>query len=778
MKTMLKSGAIPLLAGAVLTGAFNYGYTLVLMRLLDPAGFAQVAAVSSLLLVAGTAASATIPWVLAREIANATSVGQRRRAVGFALTASLVAGLTAVVVLAAAEAGYADPGVMAMSAVAVAGIFVGATGAGYLQGMQRFRLLAGFRLTEVSVKLVAGITAVVVTGSPVAGVAGFAAGSLACAVWGLWLMRRDIGRPGRSHTGDRRLWKHAAGIGGIQTLTSGLLAQDVIVLSVLAGTTPAVAGYQGILVLARTPLYVSVALSTIAFSRLAADQVSDAQKRRTVTEMLAAYITLACLIAAGLLAAPQSLLALVLPAHYLAYQHLLMPLALAGVFAGLLNLLTTFHQASGRYKPMIATLFASFTAGVPALAVAAPADPRLTAVAWTSVVILVAVSLLAVLPLLTIRRTAWRGDAQTGTEVLRAAVRYATRPRRGGRDARVLLIGNYGNSNTGDESILAGLLTLTDHPQAITVVSRNAAAITALHGVHAVPTVSKASLRGFLTADAICIGGGGMFGYGLPPLVRLLPFVAITARMLGKEVSFLSLGAYATTPASTKAPLQLAAYLATAVTVRDPESQRVLSTGLSRRKDVAVVPDPSTLVVPQSADLDGLGLDPRLGAPILLNVKAMPDRAALDRTLAEIAGGLAVWARNHTNPVLVVALSNAGDYALGTDYSDLRLGQRVIDMAGLGDRAVFAGPDLPPAVAKGLHAASAAVVAVRLHSQIFATTTGTPVLGVAFEPKARLWLTEHGEEMIETDRLAAADVATWLARQTVTTRVSPATAGA
>jgi len=252
----VKAGGWLLLAGSVLIGALNYGYTVVLIYLLSPIGFSQVAAVSSLLLLVGTAAAATIPWVLAREITNTTDPDRRRAAVGFALTGSVAAAVVASGLLAAAEARYAGPALIATSALACLGIFVTAAGAGYLQGKRRFALLAGYRVTEAVVKIAAGVGAVAVTGSAVAGVAGFAAGSLFCGAWGLWLMRHDLGLARRAALADRELWRHATGIGTVQVLCCLLQSLDVLVLSIAFGTTPEVAGYQGMLVLGRIPVYV------------------------------------------------------------------------------------------------------------------------------------------------------------------------------------------------------------------------------------------------------------------------------------------------------------------------------------------------------------------------------------------------------------------------------------------------------------------------------------------------------------------------------------------
>ncbi|MBG0565679.1 lipopolysaccharide biosynthesis protein [Actinoplanes aureus] len=370
------------LAGSLATGLLNYGYTVTLIFLLRPADFAKVASISSLLLLVGTAASATIPWVLAREICNsAHSADRRRHAVGFALTTSALAGIAAAAVLWLVEAAYADTSLILLSAVSCLSIFVTAAGAGYLQGRQRLAELTMYRLAEVAAKIVIGLGGAALAGSATAGVAGMATGSTLCACWALWIMRSDIGRRGRGQAGDRTLWRDAIGIGAVQCLCSLVQAADVIVLSLSVGATPAAAGYQGLMVLGRIPLFVSTALSVIAFPRLAADDITEYEARRVTRETLALYLVLSGLVVVALAALPRSILAMILPAHYAKFHALLLPLALAGALAGLLSLATTFLQAAGRYRAAIIVLAISAVAAAAALT-AASGDLRVFA--WTS----------------------------------------------------------------------------------------------------------------------------------------------------------------------------------------------------------------------------------------------------------------------------------------------------------------------------------------------------------------------------------------------------------
>lgn len=812
------------MAGAVFTGTLNYLYSLALIRLLPPPEFAKVSSLNSLLLIIGTVAAATIPWVVAREVSNSAARSvRRRRAVSFALVASVSGGLLAAAVIAVLQLRYTNPILLTLSGAACLAIFVTSVAAGYLQGEQRFAKLVTFRLLEVVSKVATGLGLAFVTHSAAAGIAGFAVAAAVCALYGLWLVRAELTRPSRHAALNRGLWRHAAGIGSVQGAVALVQTMDIIMLGLTVGNTAAVAGYQAMQVIGRVPVFLSIAVSIAVFPRLSV----EAPGRRALDlfrQPLRTYLLVAGALTAAVGTLPQAVARIIFPESYDSYHGLLLPVALAGFAAGLLNLIANYFQATSRYRTALLLLAGS---GLPMAMLLWPVTASIERTAWVTAAYLTAVTAslfflayrrghmaaapwsaaaplagyaaafacssvaapwvwLAAVPLCSalllwqIKRGASEGHRYRRSSgmnadrtVLQSVVSLATREKPN-RRRRVLLLGNYGNGNTGDESILAGLLSLVPDRRGITVISRNPEQLQRLHQVTAKRTTSAAALKAFLVADSVCIGGGGMFGRGLPPLVRLLPWVALAARLTGKQIYFLSLGAYRNTPRSTKLPLQLAARCATAVTVRDPQSAATLSTGLARGVTAEIVPDPSLFVPAAEAQAVHDVLAPLLGdaasrPPIVINVKAMPDREVLDRVLDALADGLARWRTTTGDPIVFLAMSETGDYGLGTATADHRLAQLVIDRAGLAGDAVILGPGLTPSIAKGVCAQAAGVMAMRLHAQIFASTTGTPLLGITFEPKSRLWLAETDADQRAAETLTGDTVLGWL--QTLRARV-------
>jgi polysaccharide pyruvyl transferase WcaK-like protein len=71
-------------------------------------------------------------------------------------------------------------------------------------------------------------------------------------------------------------------------------------------------------------------------------------------------------------------------------------------------------------------------------------------------------------------------------------------------------------------------------------------------------------------------------------------------------------------------------------------------------------------------------------------------------------------------------------------------------------------PGLHPRVLKGAVALSAGVVGVPLHAQIFAWSTGRPLLGLSFEEKSDAFLAEVGADMVPLAVVDARKIVAWM----------------
>jgi O-antigen/teichoic acid export membrane protein len=286
-----------------------------------------------------------VPWVLARQIAVAGQDREARRAaVSFASVLNIGAGLVAGAVSAAIATGFADrSGALAVGLGAFL-IFLSTNVVGWLQGEERWSLLATLRAGEVVVKTLAGCVFVTLSATATWGLLGFSAGAALLVGSGLVLMRADL----RMRFGGLRsssLWRAAGGISLVQGMVAVLTSLDVVIVASLPAAPDAAGSYQATMIIARIPLFLSTAASLAVFPLLARGRGEGV----FVSASLRMYALLAVPLLIALLTAPHAVIDKVFPPDYDQVADFLPWLAISGFSIGVVNLLTTFFQATSRY---------------------------------------------------------------------------------------------------------------------------------------------------------------------------------------------------------------------------------------------------------------------------------------------------------------------------------------------------------------------------------------------------------------------------------------------
>lgn len=346
-------------------------------------------------------------------------------------------------------------------------------------------------------------------------------------------------------------------------------------------------------------------------------------------------------------------------------------------------------------------------------------------------------------------------DVRTHSELVRSQLNGLGRRRsRGRRPARVLLIGNVGNGNTGDEALLAVALAGLDADCERTVLSRDPAAVGAVHGVPAASMSPVAAVRQLLRADALVVVGGGMFGPGLPRLVRLLPAFVSMGRILRSDAVYLGIGVYPGTPPGTLRRLRAAARRG-AMSVRDRMSLRTLDLADDSPPcvgDLARMLEPVDRAGSRRA-LREAGID--IQRPLLIISAKATDSAEQSGELVDmLAAATRRWAA-HGGSVAAIALSDRVDHGR-VGGTDVAMARQVAALAGVEIPVI--GPNLPPALARGIVGEAAAVVGLRFHAMVFALSAGRPCCGPDWEPKTAALLTEHDVPTMRD----SAHLVTWL----------------
>jgi glycosyltransferase involved in cell wall biosynthesis/O-antigen/teichoic acid export membrane protein len=334
---------------AIGVGALNFLYSIALAWLLPVHEYPAFAGSQALLVVCGTAASASVPWMLSQTLAEGSSASRRGDAVSFALSFTVVVGLVAAGVVALLTVGMSQ-GLSSLpmtAGLAAFAIFAAATSTGYFQGRQQFGRLAGLQTVEVALKVATGF-ALAWAGAGVAGViAGIGIGALVMIAAGAPPLLREM-RLGLRWIRDRRLWRLLLGLTGIQVGVVVLTNMDLILGSLLSHDSATLAGYQVSAVLSRVPFFLASSLSIAVFTKL----VSGAAGMGGVSgASIGIFLSSVIPVAMSVLTLPLPVAELFLPHAYPALVLSFLPFTVpAGVLAGLANLLTTFFQASGRFR--------------------------------------------------------------------------------------------------------------------------------------------------------------------------------------------------------------------------------------------------------------------------------------------------------------------------------------------------------------------------------------------------------------------------------------------
>lgn len=313
------------------------------------------------------------------------------------------------------------------------------------------------------------------------------------------------------------------------------------------------------------------------------------------------------------------------------------------------------------------------------------------------------------------------------------------RGRAGGRPRRIVALGNVGNGNTGDEALMTVTLHRLGADAEVTLLSRHPDRATEMHGVPAQSLSLTEALGSLWRCDGVIVVGGGMFGPGLPPLVRWLPRLAAIGHTLGRDIAYVGIGVYPGLPGRPLAILRRAARRGQ-VTVRDELSARTLGTNdpMINIGDLAreLAPAPAS---DARAALRDAGVD--TDRPILLLApKAAPTTYQTEQLLAWCSTAVTQWT-THGGTVLAVAFSSRTDYGIPSDATDAALAKQIAYRSAT--PVPILGPDLPPALVSSVVADASAVLGLRFHALIFATAAGVPCIAPPWEPKTRALLDER-----------------------------------
>jgi glycosyltransferase involved in cell wall biosynthesis/O-antigen/teichoic acid export membrane protein len=332
---------------AVLVGVVNYGYSTSLTWLLPAHAYSVFVSGQVLLTVCGTIAGAWLPWLIAQGIAESPENAFGRRAsISFAALLGCVQGLLAAVIVFVVAGQFASRPTQLLLSVSAAFIFFSAISVGYLQGLERFSLLASFLVGEVSVKVAFGLLLVLAGAGALGALAGFGLSSLVVISGGVLVMRGDL-RWCAALLRRRDLWRRAGWLLAIQTGIVVFVNLDVLLAGVLVEPGVDLARYQVSTILGRIPLPLTLALATAVFPELSASQAHSRPALRTSTVFFLSTTVPVALVIATM---PQAVLDLLFPSGYGQISALLPITSATGVLLSAVYLITIVYLAGRRFR--------------------------------------------------------------------------------------------------------------------------------------------------------------------------------------------------------------------------------------------------------------------------------------------------------------------------------------------------------------------------------------------------------------------------------------------
>ena len=344
---------------------------------------------------------------------------------------------------------------------------------------------------------------------------------------------------------------------------------------------------------------------------------------------------------------------------------------------------------------------------------------------------------------------------------------------------RVLILAGDTDHNLGDRAILQATCTeiRAAHPDAaFTVISTCRKRARRAYGADAIPP----GPRGFFQlcaaaarSDLILCGGGGLFQDD-DSLIKM-PYWGLRValmRLLNRRIVGYSLGVGPLDAASSRWFARLAFACMERVAVRDPKALR--TTRQLTRRPVELIPDPALLLRPVSREAarqwlrdQGVALDGRPLIGVALRRwfpprrRIVPNRIAAKLRRREVTD-------DPESQRLTALLAQVLDQVAGQKQAEILFlptytlaheGDDRICQAVLAKMTSATGRVLridDPALYKGVAGELSVLLGGRMHPTIFAAAAGTPVVGLAYNPKFHGFFTLLGLE----DRVL--DIATFL----------------
>jgi polysaccharide pyruvyl transferase CsaB len=332
---------------------------------------------------------------------------------------------------------------------------------------------------------------------------------------------------------------------------------------------------------------------------------------------------------------------------------------------------------------------------------------------------------------------------------------------------RVLVSGYHGMGNLGDEAVLAAFvqhLKGIDPGATCVALSGEPTETSAAYGIEAVPRASLgAIIRQVRRADIVVSGGGSLLQdvTGRKSVPYYLGII-ILACMMKRPVSIYAQGLGPLNHAFSRWLVKRILSRTSVITVRDEGSARLLHELGVLKPEPVVVADPAFALTPRKPDESITVRGPNT---VMFCFRPWPGTCDREAEYAECIDRA------------VLDLGITPVFLAFHPHQDVEISLRIAERCTAGGKKPAVIPcDMPPQEALGLISRAEMVVGMRLHSLIFAATTGVPAVAIDYDPKIRAHCRLIAEPHIveagaPADELYAAIASAWASRNETKARL-------
>jgi len=294
-----------------------------------------------------------------------------------------------------------------------------------------------------------------------------------------------------------------------------------------------------------------------------------------------------------------------------------------------------------------------------------------------------------------------------------------------------VISGYYGYGNAGDEALLMAMikqLRCQKPDIRLCVLSKDAKQTEVAYGVHAINRYHVPRIKQALRQSKLFISGGGSLLQDMTSDKSLWYYLSLIkmAQKVGTPVFLYANGiGPITKPENRKRTADILKNVAM-ITLRDPASKDELSALHLQSNSIEVTADPALTL--QKADeqeiakaMESLGITEESR---LLGVSIRPWKHLAPDFMQMLAGVIHDACQTHGLTPFLIPMKYPEDLEFSKQLADL-----------LPEQAIVLDKAYTPGLTMGLIGKTKVLLAMRLHSLIYAAAVGVPTVGLSYDPK-------------------------------------------